>query len=93
MSRLRLRPRIEEEAAGQPALRMWAFPWLTWAALAAVAAVLVLMLTDDDARPQVLGSSGATSVVLLVPALREVRERHLRDMEPLCTTADLARTS
>lgn len=76
VSQLRLRRRIEEEAAGQPVLRMWAFPWLTWAALAAMAAVLVLMLTDDGARPQVLWSSGAAAVVLLASAVREARERH-----------------
>ncbi|MFP1627121.1 amino acid permease [Streptomyces sp. 5K101] len=75
VSQLRLRRRIEAEAAQRPALRMWAFPWLTWAALAAMAAVLVLMLNDDAARPQVLWSGGATAAVLLVAAVREVRSR------------------
>ncbi|MCL6298749.1 amino acid permease [Streptomyces kronopolitis] len=75
VSQLRLRPRIEREAPGKLALRMWAFPYLTWAALAAMGAVLVLMLTDDTARPQLLWSAGATGAVLLVAGLRELRER------------------
>jgi aromatic amino acid permease len=43
--------------------------------LAALVAVLVLMLTDDVARPQVLWSAGATGLVLLVAGARELRDR------------------
>ncbi|MFF1381378.1 amino acid permease [Streptomyces sp. NPDC058308] len=73
LSQLRLRRRIEREAPERLVLRMWAFPYLTWAALAAMAAVLVLMLTDDAARPQLLWSAGATGLVLAVAGLREWR--------------------
>ncbi|MFC0848329.1 amino acid permease [Streptomyces noboritoensis] len=75
VSQLRLRRRIEREAPERLTLRMWAFPYLTWAALAAMAAVLVLMLLDDDARPQVLWSAGATAAVLVVAFVREWRTR------------------
>ncbi|MEU5982069.1 amino acid permease [Streptomyces sp. NPDC047434] len=75
VSQLRLRRRIEREAPQPPALRMWGFPWLTWVALAAMAAVLVLMLTDDGTRPQVLWSSAATGAVLLVAWVRELRTK------------------
>ncbi|WP_433856315.1 amino acid permease [Streptomyces kronopolitis] len=78
VSQLRLRPRLAREAPGKLVLRMWAFPYLTWAALAAMGAVLVLMLTDDTARPQLLWSAGATGAVLLVAGLRELRERRAR---------------
>ncbi|MGW7066047.1 amino acid permease [Streptomyces sp. NPDC054855] len=74
VSQLRLRRRIEREAPERLVLRMWAFPYLTWAALAAMAAVLGLMLTDDTARPQLLWSAGATGLVLAVAGLREWRE-------------------
>ncbi|MEU3459968.1 amino acid permease [Streptomyces sp. NPDC006733] len=74
-SQLRLRRRLEREAPGALSLRMWCFPWLSWAALAGMAAVLVLMLTDDAARPQVLWSAGATAVVLAVALGREWRGR------------------
>jgi aromatic amino acid permease len=75
LSQLRLRRRIEREAPERLVLRMWAFPWLTRAALAAMAAVFVLMLTDDTARPQLLWSMGATLVVLAVAGVRELRAR------------------
>ncbi|MFJ8163216.1 amino acid permease [Streptomyces sp. NPDC096136] len=75
VSELRLRPRLEREMPERLTLPMWAFPYLTWAALAGMAAVLVLMLFDDSARPQLLWSSGAAAVVLLVAWYREVRAR------------------
>jgi aromatic amino acid permease len=74
-SQLRLRRRLEREAPEALTLRMWCFPWLTWVTLAAHVAVLVLMLTDDAARPQVLWSAGATGLVLLVAGARELRDR------------------
>jgi aromatic amino acid permease len=57
---------------------MWAFPWLTWATLALMAAVLGLMLNDDSARPQVLWSTYALVVVLAFAGLRELRARRAR---------------
>ncbi|MFJ4711694.1 amino acid permease [Streptomyces sp. NPDC088785] len=75
LAQLRLRRRIEREAPERLVLRMWAFPWLTWAALAAMAVVFVLMLTDDTARPQLLWSTGATLAVLAVAGVRELRAR------------------
>ncbi|MGA5165023.1 amino acid permease [Streptomyces lavendulocolor] len=77
VSQLRLRRRIERETAGKPTLRMWGFPYLTWAALAAMAAVLVLMLLDDGTRPQVLWSGAATGAVLVVAWVREWRSRRV----------------
>ncbi|MFD7228061.1 amino acid permease [Streptomyces sp. NPDC059881] len=74
VSQLRLRRRIEREAPEKLTLKMWCFPWLTWVALAGIAAVLVLMLGDDGARPQVLWSAAATAAVLLVAWLRELRD-------------------
>ncbi|GAA4919865.1 amino acid permease [Streptomyces coeruleoprunus] len=79
VSQLRLRRRIERETPELLTLRMWAFPWLTWAALAAMAAVLVLMLTDAGTRPQVLWSGAATGAVLVVAGAREWHSSHVRD--------------
>ncbi|MEU4199385.1 amino acid permease [Streptomyces sp. NPDC045470] len=75
LSQLRLRRQIERTAPEKLTLRMWAFPYLTWTALAAMLAVLVLMLTDDGARPQLLWSAAATGAVLAVAGLRELRMR------------------
>ncbi|MYW65727.1 amino acid permease [Streptomyces sp. SID8379] len=77
LSQLRLRRRIEAETPERLVLKMWAFPWLTWAALVAMAAVFVLMLTDDTARPQLLWSTGATLAVLAVAGVRELRARRV----------------
>ncbi|MFD4025297.1 amino acid permease [Streptomyces sp. NPDC058576] len=74
-SQLRLRARLEQEAPDALALRMWWFPYLTWVTLAGLFGVLLLMLTDDAARPQVLWSGGATALVLLVAVGRQRRER------------------
>ncbi|MGE7391230.1 amino acid permease [Streptomyces sp. NPDC004126] len=75
VSQLRLRPRLERDMPERLTLPMWAFPYLTWAALAGMAAVLVLMLFDDSARPQLLWSSGAAAAVLLVAWYRELQDR------------------
>ncbi|MFZ3570541.1 amino acid permease [Streptomyces sp. BH097] len=75
VSQLRLRRRIEQEAPERLVLRMWAFPYLTWVAIAAMAAVFGLMLTDDTARPQLMWSTGATLLVLAVAGVRELRAR------------------
>ncbi|WFB09571.1 amino acid permease [Streptomyces sp. LX-29] len=76
VSQLRLRRRIEREAPGDLILRMWCFPWLTWVSLVGMAGVLVLMATDEQARPQLLWSAGATAAVLAVAGLRELRARN-----------------
>ncbi|MFE2986825.1 amino acid permease [Streptomyces sp. NPDC059262] len=74
-SQLRLRRLVEREAPERLVLRMWGFPWLTWVTLAAMAAVIGLMLTDDAARPQLLWSTGATVAVVAVAGVRELRAR------------------
>ncbi|MEV1043584.1 amino acid permease [Streptomyces sp. NPDC049916] len=82
LSQLRLRERLEREAPGALSLRMWCFPWLTWLTLAGLLGVLLLMLTDEAARPQVLWSAGATVLVLLVAVVRQRRERRARGKTP-----------
>ncbi|MGW0738211.1 amino acid permease [Streptomyces sp. NPDC002851] len=82
VSQLRLRRLIEREAPERLVLKMWAYPYLTWAALAGMAAVVVLMLFDDTARPQLLWSAGAAAVVLIVALGREGRDRRRRRLSP-----------
>ncbi|MET9529576.1 MULTISPECIES: amino acid permease [unclassified Streptomyces] len=74
-SQLRLRRRIERDTPELLQLRMWGFPWLSWATLIGLAAVFILMLTDATARPQLLWSLGATAVVLVVAGVRELSAR------------------
>ncbi|MFJ4519711.1 amino acid permease [Streptomyces sp. NPDC088810] len=72
VSQLLLRRRIEREAPGKLVVRMWAFPWLTWVALAGMAAIFVLMAREPDTRVQ-LYSTGVMTLALA--AVGYVRQR------------------
>lgn len=63
VSQLLLRRRIEREAPEKLVVRMWAFPVLTWVALAGMAAIFVLMAREPDTRVQ-LYSTGAMTLFL-----------------------------
>lgn len=74
VSQLRLRPRLEAAARerGEPMqLKMWLFPGLTWFTLAALGGLVLLMLSDDVARPQVIAAAGLTVVIAGVFWVRE----------------------
>ncbi|WP_428934576.1 amino acid permease [Streptomyces sp. ACT015] len=62
-SQLRLRRRLERETPERLVVRMWAFPVLTWVALAGMAAVFFLMAREPGTRVQ-LGATGAMTAVL-----------------------------
>ncbi|MGW4564467.1 amino acid permease [Streptomyces sp. NPDC004561] len=72
VSQLLLRRRIEREAPEKLVVRMWAFPWLTWVALAGMAAVFVLMAREPDTRVQLYSSGGMT---LFLAAVGYARQR------------------
>ena len=72
VSQLRLRRQLE--AIHPLPIRMWAFPYLTWFALAVFAAIAVLMLTDASARVQLL-SAGAMFVVLAFAGVLNAKAR------------------
>jgi aromatic amino acid permease len=60
VSQLRLRRRLEREAPEKLAVRMWAFPVLTWVALAGMVAIFVLMAREPDTRVQLYSTGGMT---------------------------------
>ncbi|MGW7255632.1 amino acid permease [Streptomyces sp. NPDC054834] len=60
VSQLLLRRRVERDAPEKLVVRMWAFPVLTWVALAGMAAVFVLMAREPDTRVQLYSSGGMT---------------------------------
>ncbi|MER6159093.1 amino acid permease [Streptomyces sp. NPDC001868] len=72
VSQLVLRRRIEREAPERLVIRMWAFPWLTWVALAGMAAVLVLMAREPGTRTQLYWTGGMT---LFLAAVGYARQR------------------
>jgi GABA permease len=61
---LRMRRRLEADAPERLKLRMWLFPWLTYLAIAAMAAVIASMAFVKDARPQLISSLISLAVVL-----------------------------
>ncbi|MEU6392731.1 amino acid permease [Streptomyces sp. NPDC046939] len=71
-TQLRMRGIILREQPEKLVVKMWLFPYLTWAAIAMISFVLVYMLTDDAGREQVLLS---LLVAVFVVAFSLVRER------------------
>ncbi|WP_413101248.1 amino acid permease [Streptomyces sp. Inha503] len=71
-SQLRMRGMILRENPEKLIVRMWLFPYLTWATIAMISFVLVYMLTDKDGREQVILSA---LVAVLVVALALVKDR------------------
>lgn len=74
VSQLRLRQRLERESPEKLVVRMWAFPVLTWVALAGMAAIFVLMAREADTRVQ-LYSTGAMTLVLAAAGYAWQRSR------------------
>jgi L-asparagine transporter-like permease len=71
VSQLRLRRRLEAEAPERLTLKMWGYPYLTWATLVGITALLLAMLAYGETRPQLLLSLLVGAVVLAVAFLRE----------------------
>ncbi|MEV0845772.1 amino acid permease [Streptomyces sp. NPDC049954] len=73
VAQLRTRRLLEREAPDRLVIRMWAFPYLTWVALAAMAAVLVLMLREPDTRLQLYFTGGLTVALAALGRWRQRR--------------------
>lgn len=63
LAQIVLRRRLEAEAPERLTLRMWLFPWLSWAVVAAIAGVLIAMGFDRSLASQLLASLGSLGVV------------------------------
>ncbi|GAA2343758.1 amino acid permease [Streptomyces caniferus] len=73
-SQLRMRGIILRENPDKLVVRMWLFPYLTWATIAMISFVLVYMLTDDSeggGRIQVLLSVLLAALVVAVSLVRD----------------------
>ncbi|SED40191.1 gamma-aminobutyrate:proton symporter, AAT family [Streptomyces sp. 2224.1] len=73
-SQLRMRGIILRENPEKLVVRMWLFPYLTWATIAMISFVLVYMLTDDSeggGRIQVLLSVLLAAIVVGVSLVRD----------------------
>ncbi|MEU4845277.1 amino acid permease [Streptomyces gilvosporeus] len=77
-SQLRMRGIILRENPDKLVVRMWLFPYLTWATIAMISFVLAYMLTDDSpggGRIQVLLSLLVAVVVVGISLVRDVLAR------------------
>lgn len=70
-SQLVLRRRTEREAPEKLVVRMWAFPVLTWVALAGMAAIFVLMAREEGTRVQLYWTGGLTLLLAAVGFTRQ----------------------
>lgn len=71
VAQLRMRRMLEREAPERLVVKMWAFPVLTWVALAGIAAVLLLMLRDENQRIQLLFTGGFGLVLTVIGLIRQ----------------------
>jgi len=72
-SQLRMRRIIQREAPEKLVVKMWLYPYLTWATAALIVFVLGYMLTDTehDDRKTVLLSLLVAALVLIVAFVKE----------------------
>ena len=74
LSELRLRRRLEREAPGTLVVRMWAFPALTYVAIAGMLGVLGAMAFIPDQRgPLAMGAASLASLALIYGARRRLQ--------------------
>jgi GABA permease len=73
VAELRMRRQLEREEPERLKVRMWLYPWLTWAAIGAMVAVIASMpfVKDSDTRGYVVPSLIALAIVLFLAFARE----------------------
>ncbi|MGW1076741.1 amino acid permease [Streptomyces sp. NPDC002537] len=71
VAQLRTRRRLEREAPERIVVKMWAYPYLTWIALAGILTVLALMARHPDTRVQLYCTAGLTAALVAVGFLRQ----------------------
>ncbi|GAA0926869.1 amino acid permease [Streptomyces thermoalcalitolerans] len=72
-SQLRLRRRLEAQSPEKLIVRMWAFPWLTWTALAGMTTIFALMAREPGTRVQLYATGGMTLVLAAAGYVRQRR--------------------
>lgn len=70
-SQLILRRRTEREEPEKLVVKMWAYPFLTWIALAAMAYIFYLMTDQPDTRKQLLATGTLTLVLAVIGFVRQ----------------------
>ncbi|WP_255684542.1 GABA permease [Pseudonocardia sp. TRM90224] len=73
VSQLRLRRKLERSGADMP-VRMWAYPWLTWAVIILIPAMLIYMATVESKQLD-LAMTAILTVVVVVVGIVTTRRR------------------
>ncbi|WP_089341605.1 GABA permease [Burkholderia singularis] len=68
VSQLRMRAVLDANGV-RPPLRMWCFPWLTWAVILFICGVLVTMLLREDHRMEVTATAVLAAIVVAASRL------------------------
>lgn len=68
-----MRRRLEREEPDRLTLRMWLYPWLTYASIAAIVVIIGSMALVDDVRSQLIRSAISVLVVLGAYVLKSRR--------------------
>ncbi|RKT04717.1 gamma-aminobutyrate:proton symporter (AAT family) [Streptomyces sp. 3211.6] len=75
LTQLRMRGILMREAPEKVTVRMWLFPYLTWATAAMITFVLGYMVYDKDNRETVLYSLLVAAVVIAIGVVRNARRK------------------
>lgn len=75
LAQIRVRARVEREDPARLVIRMWLYPYLSWATAGAILLVLAAMAFDAALRPQLLTSLGLVALVAAAYAVRNQRRR------------------
>ncbi|MFJ8039271.1 amino acid permease [Kitasatospora sp. NPDC096147] len=78
-TQLRMRGILLREKPEGLTVKMWLFPWLTWAAIAMIVFVIGYMFTDDENREVVSLSLGVAAFVVLLGVVHGQRKRGERE--------------
>lgn len=73
VSQLRMRAKLELAKDGLQ-LKMWCFPWLTWAVIAFVCGVLIMMLLGEEHRIEA-AATGALAICVVAASWLNRRYR------------------
>ncbi|MFI6448309.1 amino acid permease [Kitasatospora sp. NPDC050543] len=74
-SQLRMRKIIERESPERLTVRMWLYPYLTWATIGMIGFVMAYMFTDESGREQMYLSLVAAAIVLAASAVVDRRRK------------------
>ncbi|WP_354641409.1 amino acid permease [Kitasatospora camelliae] len=74
-SQLRMRRILEQESPEKLTVRMWLYPYLTWATIGLIGFVVAYMFTDASGREQMILSLVAAAIVLIAARVVETRRR------------------